>query len=71
MTAVEVKLLTERVHRLEAAICELADETHRVSSPAQLVARGLPNLASLVVDARSGVLGALENTDQRTTLERR
>jgi hypothetical protein len=48
MTPVEVRLLTERVHRLEGALVELAAELHDVSSPQQLVARGKPHLASLL-----------------------
>jgi hypothetical protein len=68
---VVIQLLLERMHRVELAVSELASETHAVSQPQQLVARGLPNLASLLSDHRAGVLGALEDADRHVTLERR
>jgi hypothetical protein len=58
---VEVRLLLERVMRLEGALAELADETHGVSHPGQLVSRGKPWLASLLADARSGALETMEH----------
>jgi DNA-binding Lrp family transcriptional regulator len=54
-----LKVQTERIERLERALCELADDLHRVASVEQVRSSGHPAVASLLAD-RAHVTQPLE-----------